>query len=246
MLDVHALMESSDLIQTTVGEDDSLRKRLSLYQVFLRLYEQNPSLLDEILNLEHSSSSVLMRTALTPYVQGLILGGQVGMVTNLLQGNSQLLIQSQQIWTIGRDRRKSVIAIADNRLSRCHAAIAYNLQEQAFYLIDFESTNGSFVNGEEVRRSCRLSDGDRIRLASMSFTFFVCDMTHAGKTLPLDIVQRVHETFGRLQGAPCSLTDEEHWCCDESVDESVESRQQSESPKAEMPPDDTLTFLRQH
>lgn len=160
-------------------EGGELQKRLKLYQVFLKLYEHHHSLLDEILNLEHSGSKTLAHVTL-PYIQGVMLEPDAYLVTNLLQGKTQVLTQPQHTWIIGRDPRRVLIPIQDDRLSRCHAALKY-VESRGFYLIDLGSRNGCYVNGEPVRRSRLLCDGDRIRLGSLTVLFFLC---HAVRHLP--------------------------------------------------------------
>jgi pSer/pThr/pTyr-binding forkhead associated (FHA) protein len=170
------MLSADDLISyasasTNTYANEELQQRLSLYQVFLKLYEHNRGLLDEILHLENSGSKSLAGVTL-PYLQGIIGNQRVYLITNLLGGKTQAIAQPQQAWTIGRDHRKVNIAIQDSRLSRCHASIQYTAG--GFCLTDLESSNGSFVNGEQVWRSAVLKDGDRIRLGSLSFVFFIC------------------------------------------------------------------------
>jgi FHA domain len=178
---------ASESIDTCANEE--LQQRLSLYQVFLKVYEHHRGLLDEILRLENSGSKALSGVTL-PYVQGVVMGDQVHLVTNLLGGNTQALRQPQQTWLVGRDSRKVNFAIQDNRLSRRHAVLRY--AEGGFYLFDLASSNGSFINGERVWRSTLLKDGDRVRLGSLSFVFFVCQST---QTLP----PLTAESLGSLQ-----------------------------------------------
>ena len=161
---------TSSSIDTCANEE--LRHRLSLYQVFLKLYEHHRGLLDEILNLENSGSKSLAGVTL-PYVQGVISDRAVHLTTNLLQGKTQALFQPQQVWILGRDPQKASVAVQDGRLSRCHAAI-HHIPDKGFFLVDLGSRNGSFINGERVWRSTLLKDGDRIRLGSLSFVFFIC------------------------------------------------------------------------
>lgn len=251
MLNVQALLASSDFAQTTVDEDDGLQQKLNLYQVFLRLYEQNRSLLDEILKLENSSlGNGFTRSAITHYVQGFTLNGQVGIVTNLMKGATQTIFQPQNIWTIGRDRRKTVIPIADTRLSRCHAAIAYHHGDEEFCLMDLSSTNGTFVNGEQIRHHHVLQDGDRIRLGSLSFTFFNCSSVREASAVSDDVVDqvahhlnlgwedldtdRIDETLDICQTPPSAMR-EKHSHLDDL---------ESEDVPLELPPDETHMFLR--
>ncbi|MDZ7957506.1 MAG: FHA domain-containing protein [Aulosira sp. DedQUE10] len=159
-------------------QDKELERRLSLFQVFLKLYEQHSSLLDEILQLENLAQQSFL--AMQPlYVQGVVNGSIVYIVTNLCDNKTQTLHQSQQIWTVGRDGG-SGITIADQYLSERHAAIQY-INHQGFYLIDFQSSNGSFVNGEPVFGRTKLNDGDRIRLGIITFDFFI---NQTSRTLP--------------------------------------------------------------
>lgn len=192
MLNVHTLLASSEFAQITEGDDNGLQQKLSLYQVFLRLYEQNRSLLDEILKLEHASiGSDFVRSSPTQYIQGIVIDGRAGLVTNLMKGATQTIFQDQNIWTIGRDRRKAVIPVLDSRLSRCHAAITYCKHRKTFSLIDFDSTNGSFVNGEQIRQCHLLKDGDRIRLGTLSCTFFACDSVREAGQVSEDMVSQI-------------------------------------------------------
>jgi hypothetical protein len=170
-----------------MSEYAELQERLKLYQVFQKLYEHHRGLLNEILDLENSSSSLVGMTL--PYVQGFMSEDHAYLVTNLMQGKTQALMQPQQTWIIGRDPRHSFISVQDIRLSRCHAAIKYVLN-QGFYLIDLGSRNQSFVNGEPVRQML-LKDGDQIRLGSVAFTFFLCQSTKTLEPLPLEIINRL-------------------------------------------------------
>ncbi|MGJ5674296.1 MAG: FHA domain-containing protein [Nostochopsis sp.] len=152
--------------------ENELKKRLSLYQVFLKLYEHHSSFLDEILHLENlpqSSFTGLQRC----YIQGIVDGSAVSVITNLCEGKTETLLQPQHIWTIGRDRTCG-IHLCDQRVSRRHAAIQYikNAEYSGFYLVDFSSTNGTFVNGEPVYCPIKLQDGDHLRLGSMAFSFY--------------------------------------------------------------------------
>lgn len=163
-----------------------IQERLRLYQVFLKLYQHHRGLLDEILNLENSSSSALASLAL-PYIQGVTLGQDTYLVTNLLQGTTQVVLHPQQVWTLGRDPRRAAIPIQDTRLSRCHAALKY-VEQQGFYLVDLNSRNGSYVNGELVRQSRLLREGDRVRLGSVTFVFFHCQTVQHVPSLPIEML----------------------------------------------------------
>lgn len=181
---VQGLRIMADFAQTEI------ERRLILYQVFLKLYEHHSSLLDEILQLENLSQPLLTRVKAC-YVHGVVDTAAVYLMTNLCDNQTQSLRQSQGIWTIGRNR-SSGICIADSYMSRHHAAIQY-IDDQGFYLIDFNSSNGSFVNGDRADQPIKLKDGDRIRLGSMNFDFFVNYTCRVLPTVAIELLmQLVH------------------------------------------------------
>jgi pSer/pThr/pTyr-binding forkhead associated (FHA) protein len=153
---------------SSAENESDLEQRLGLYQVFLKLYEHHRELLNEILDLENTDRAQIK--GVWQYIQAGVESEQVYLVTNLLQGHTQKLFQSQNCWVIGRDR-KAGLSVQDKRLSRRHAMIRY-IPRQGFYLIDLNSTNGTYLNGEAVRQPILLKEGDRIRLGSLSFVFF--------------------------------------------------------------------------
>lgn len=165
-----------------------LEQRLGLYQVFLKLYEHHRTLLDEILQLEKTDNKAFSRMT-TRCVTGVIQQQQVYLVTNLVDGKTQTLFQAQGIWTVGRDRQLS-IPVPDKRLSRRHAAIQY-IKHQGFYLIDLNSTNGSFINGEPIHGRMLLRDGDCVRLGSLTFSFFLCKNNQTLGSTPPDILAQL-------------------------------------------------------
>jgi hypothetical protein len=173
-----------------------IQQRLSLYQVFLKLYEHHSSLLDEILQLENVYQPSLGRVNLC-YVNGVVDTAAVYLITNLCENETQSLRQPQKIWTIGRDR-SSGIRIADSYLSRRHAAIQF-IDAQGFYLVDFNSTNGSFVNGERAYQPFKLKDGDRIKLGSVTFNFFI---NHTYRILPTVAMELLMQLVPRIGDNP--------------------------------------------
>lgn len=148
---------------------DELQQRLSLYQVFVKLYENHANLLEQILKLENLPTSSL-NVAQSHYIQAVVDRETVYVTTNLRDGKSQSLRQSQNTWIIGRDRN-SGIYLNSKYVSRRHAAIRYI--EQGFYLVDFNSTNGTFINGEQIYHPTKLEEGDIIRIGNITFSFFL-------------------------------------------------------------------------
>lgn len=171
MLDIDKSQSySSSLLSTTEG-DRQLQTRLGLYQVFSRIYDQNKDLLNEILALEHSGFQSGAPSVAT-YLQGVVVATTVYVATNLLGGKTQVIPHPNAEWTLGRDPDKAILSIADPRISRCHATIGYDHEYQQFYLMDQNSTNGTFINDEQIFGRQYLHDGDRIRLGGLGFTFF--------------------------------------------------------------------------
>ena len=197
MIDSHSLAEYSSHVLNASG-DAELEQRLGLYRVFLKLYEHHRGLLDEILDLENAGSRSRSRVA-SQYLQGVVHGQHVYLITNLIRGKTQLLLQPQRVLVVGRDR-KAALPVQDKRLSRQHAAIQY-VENQGFYLIDLESTNGSFVNGEAVRHCALLKDGDQVRLGSMAFTFFICRTGKVAEPVPADLLAQVNAARLALESA---------------------------------------------
>jgi hypothetical protein len=105
------------------------------------------------------------------YVQGVIRGHQAYMITNLVGDASQTLLQPQMLWTLGRNR-EAALAIKDRMMSRRHAVIVYDRQDECFYLADLASLNGSYVNGVRLKQRHKLQDGDFLRVGNTEFFFF--------------------------------------------------------------------------
>jgi pSer/pThr/pTyr-binding forkhead associated (FHA) protein len=217
------------------SDHSELQERLGLYQVFLRLYQNHRGLLDEILGLENADNQALGRVN-SPYIQGMVVGDQVSLITNLIHGKTQSTQQPQNTWLIGRDPCRVTIALQDRRLSRCHAAVQYlSGSEPGFYLLDLASSNGSFINGEMIQQATLLKDGDRIRLGSLTFTFFLCQSTHTFQPLNPDLLANSN---GYIPLTSLSQAQTEV----ELLENDPNSLQQS-SPEFS-PLEDTCTFIR--
>lgn len=194
MINSHSLAEYTSELLNTPGHPE-LEQRLGLYRVFLKLYEHHRELLNQILELE-SSGSCSQRRDTTQYIQAIVHGQQVFLTTNLLPGEAKALIQPQQTWVIGRDRT-AALPIQDKRLSRRHAAIQY-VEDCGFHLIDLNSTNGSFINGEAIRGCALLHDGDQVRLGSITFRFFVCGSSQVLEAVPQDLLSQINAARQKL------------------------------------------------
>ena len=76
---------------------------------------------------------------------------------------------------IGRDRRSDVI-IVDDQASTHHADLVFRPEERRFILMDHNSTNGTFVNDQEIEPRRDLTSKDIVRVGTQSYLFFpLCD-----------------------------------------------------------------------
>ncbi|MBD2090230.1 FHA domain-containing protein [Microcoleus sp. FACHB-1515] len=208
------------------SDDRELSQRLDVYQAFLKLYEHRRGLLDELLDLENATNALLLEQKLF-YIQGLIEGDRVQLITNLINDQTQILTQPQNIWTIGRDSRQVGIPLQDKRLSRCHAAIRY-IKDKGFYLADLNSSNGSFINGDRIHEARRLQQGDQIRLGGSTIVFFT-GSTHR------DLPAVSADLIDRIETVPIDATS--------PPDAEVPSRALSHAESV-LPPDRTLLISR--
>jgi len=74
-------------------------------------------------------------------------------------------IKPGAIW--GRDPRKANIVVDDEKISGLHARI--QVKESQFVVIDLGSSNGTWVNGEEITAPRPLVQDDEIKMGSTVF-----------------------------------------------------------------------------
>lgn len=71
---------------------------------------------------------------------------------------------------------KSDVVIADDQASSHHADLVFRPEEQRYILMDHNSTNGTFVNGEEISPRRDLHPRDVIRIGKQKYMFIpLCD-----------------------------------------------------------------------
>ena len=63
----------------------------------------------------------------------------------------------------------NVISVADPSVSRYHATV--EVMQDGVYVIDLESTNGTFINDIKVFRKLLVLTGDVIRVGETEFVF---------------------------------------------------------------------------
>jgi len=71
--------------------------------------------------------------------------------------------------TIGRHPSNNLV-IDHRKVSRWHAAIV-RLSDKEFRLMDFDTTNGTWLNDQRVRDPVALADGDRIEIGPVEMRF---------------------------------------------------------------------------
>jgi pSer/pThr/pTyr-binding forkhead associated (FHA) protein len=239
MMNFKSSLNSCSLLSADTIEDPELSQRLGLYQLFLKLYHQNRGLLDEILSLENFGGKQACAVK-QPYIQGVVVGQQIYLLTNLIRGRTQLLAQPQYVWTIGRDPRQTSLTLQDSRLSRCHAAIQY-IEGKGFYLVDLGSSNGSFANGELVKNSILLRDGTQIRLGSLTFIFFACESFQTLEALAPERVAQISARRLSKEGLETKTCDRpSHRSCDRQAPAAREIA----GKNSFNPIDETLQFMR--
>jgi pSer/pThr/pTyr-binding forkhead associated (FHA) protein len=99
----------------------------------------------------------------------------------LIVDGMQIFPLSQGVINIGR-RQDNQLIIDDTRISRVHAQL--RAIKGRYVIFDLESSGGTFVNGERIRRST-LYPGDVISLSGVPLVFGQ-DLSGAGETQDYD------------------------------------------------------------
>ena len=73
------------------------------------------------------------------------------------------------------------VQVFRRQIGRRHALLEY--RDFSFWLIDQDSLNGTFVNGERLVGETRLKHGDRLRFHIYEFEFCVSDLALSNETL---------------------------------------------------------------
>ncbi len=98
--------------------------------------------------------------------------------------------------TIGRDPKNQIVLDLDN-VSRRHARIS--LRQGKFFLHDLGSTNGTYLNEEEVREESPLRSGDQVKVGSTIFKFLSGGNTSAVESLYHEEIYRMTIVDGLTQ-----------------------------------------------
>lgn len=96
-------------------------------------------------------------------------------ISGKFQGSEYALTDSGEM-LVGRSGDVQIV-LSEDMVSRRHARIVYD--GQRITIEDLGSTNGTFVNGEKIKR-CDLKEGDRVLIGSSIFKVVYADTAAAG------------------------------------------------------------------
>lgn len=85
-----------------------------------------------------------------------------------LADDSEIEIENWET-SIGRSRSCDIALRKYNTVSRFHAVLA--LRKEGWFIFDTESKTGVYVNGEQIRRSQQIADGDTIAFGNAVMKF---------------------------------------------------------------------------
>lgn len=107
--------------------------------------------------------NVDLGAALNRFVVGWLVG-----ISGSLRGESFAIRSGRNV--IGREKRSDIV-VSDELASTHHADLVYRPEERRFILMDHNSTNGTYVNDEEIEPRRDLLPHDIIRIGSHRFLF---------------------------------------------------------------------------
>lgn len=85
-------------------------------------------------------------------------------------GTSQQFCLRRIITRVGRNHDNDIV-LNNDRVSRYHAEIVCEAGE--FKIIDLQSRNGVWLNGQRIKSSAELKNGDKLRIGKQEFSFVV-------------------------------------------------------------------------
>lgn len=90
---------------------------------------------------------------------------------------------------LGRELEDNDLAVLDSSVSRRHAEL--RCVDDAWWVEDQGSTNGTFVEGKRIDTSTKLSDGDRVTIGEVGFAFYERDVEALGLSSSTEIARTV-------------------------------------------------------
>jgi hypothetical protein len=70
---------------------------------------------------------------------------------------------------LGRSRKKANFLVDDEKVSAMHAGIKIEEDQEHFILIDFASSNGTYLNDNKINGSITIKENDEIRIGETVF-----------------------------------------------------------------------------
>ena len=89
------------------------------------------------------------------------------MIAGPFLGKKYPLVDEDE-FTVGRDEKNFIVIDMDN-VSRRHAQVTHRMGR--FFVNDLQSTNGTYLNDEEIREEQPLRSGDLVKIGSAIFKF---------------------------------------------------------------------------
>ena len=99
----------------------------------------------------------------TPQVQGALMVADAGEASNLRRGD---VFDLEPVTVIGRHPRATII-VESTFMSSEHAQLAW--EQDRWWVSDLRSTNGTFVNGTQIRVPTGVRMGDTIEVGGVRF-----------------------------------------------------------------------------
>ncbi|MUL75074.1 BTAD domain-containing putative transcriptional regulator [Mycolicibacterium sp. CBMA 226] len=146
-------------LKTALSDDLGIDPAPALRTLYEQVLRQEP--LDVQRNAQAAAQTII---AFEPAVTTLISP----VTAALRDGHDHLHLLKRSATRIGRNPDNDLV-VPDDKASRHHAVI--NNADTAHIITDLGSANGVHVNGERIRATAELHDGDSIRIGGQVFVF---------------------------------------------------------------------------
>ncbi|TSK71991.1 Angiogenic factor with G patch and FHA domains 1 [Bagarius yarrelli] len=127
----------------------------------------------------------------------------------VLQPGTLFILTADSIATIGREKDMDhAIRIPEMGVSKCHAEVYFDQDQQCYMLVDRGSQNGTVLNGNRILQPkvrcdpCPLTHGDEVKLGETVLSFHIhtgsdtCDACEPGQVLAHLSYRRPEENTG--------------------------------------------------
>ncbi len=114
-----------------------------------------------------------------------------------------------KVITIGRLKGNDVVIDNDDRVSRHHLQIV-QMDDGTYHLIDFGSTNGTYINGNRVQGEVLLDEGDFVRIGDTMLPWTIYFEPDFVSQAQEGVEESTVITQGRQEEAPAQQVTGEH------------------------------------